>query len=124
MENRKSIARQGSIWINDGKAVKSIKADQWPEFEILGWVRGRLLDTSPAKKGSARFRKNRIYVTNGRKCFLIPKVDFPKWQAEGFERGRIVRSMTAKRGNETKKISVFELLDHLENGWKIISKRG
>lgn len=117
-------ARKGTVWINNGQIVKSIRAELLPDYQANGWVKGRLLDTTPAKVGSSRFRKNRIYVTNGRKCHLIPKKDFSKWQAEGFERGRIVRSLTARKGDETKKISIFELLDHLENGWKIISKMG
>lgn len=107
-----SKAKKGKMWITDGVETKLYD----PTLEIPeGWKKGK---TQNIDRNMIReMRKDKIFITNGKDCFSIPKNDFRLWEAKGYERGRIMKNINLVRGDETKKVSIFEYQQHLDDGW-------
>jgi predicted GIY-YIG superfamily endonuclease len=113
-----SKTKKGKIWITDGVNTKLHD----PLLEIPeGWERGKTQNID--KENIRQKRLGTISITNGKECFSIKKEDFPEWQAKGYERGMITKNLKIMKNGEMKKVSLFDLQSHLDDGWIRHSKR-
>jgi len=90
----------------EGEKTIQIFEDDLPEYEKLGWVKGRSFKAPP--KGS-------VWVNDGKKSYQIKKEELESYLARGFQKGMF----------QTKRMKEYSHVSPITTkGWKWVFKEG